>query len=299
MDTLAGTHTEAAMNRSKKDALEWFSIQVARGKLAFSKNDLHFVTAFLDPPLAEILLERNPMNRYLQSRNLAGLKSELTEGRMTLNGESIIISPDGELNDGQHRCHAVFDTKLSYKTAMVFGASRDSRNTTDGGVPRTPKQLGAMNNVQHPSTMGAASKLLLEYRKKNRVCDNSNSPVTRTNIIGECIRNEKLGESVRFVESTIKLIGNKSLLSFCHYIFAEVSSKEDADFFMMRLDKGTNLKDGSSILYCRNALTTHKKRYPGNRAKAELIFKCWNAHRIGNDILRLSITGDELPELHG
>ncbi len=81
----------------------------------------------LTPALARLLMTRNAENRPISEVNLERIKRDIRAGHFAFNGEAVVVSSSGELNDGQHRARAVAETGLPIQTVIVFGPQRETR----------------------------------------------------------------------------------------------------------------------------------------------------------------------------
>lgn len=91
----------------------------------------------LTPELAKTILDLNVDNRALRPTKLQQYISDAEKGAWQLNGETIVFSNTGLLNNGQHRCHMSKEAKMTVPVIMVFGVERDSRTTLDQGNTRS------------------------------------------------------------------------------------------------------------------------------------------------------------------
>ena len=86
-----------------------------------AKTDVFSVTTLVTPKMAEALLSRNGGNRPViwtgPVRSVSAYAAAMSRGEWVLNGEPIIISSTGELNDGQHRLHAEMTGSDQLKSA--------------------------------------------------------------------------------------------------------------------------------------------------------------------------------------
>lgn len=111
----------------------------------------------LTPELARALLERNASNRPFVKKNYDALLHAVKSGEFRLNGETIVVSKDGFLNDGQHRCEVVADTGITIRTFIAFGVERDTRSTVDRGSRRTMGHVFTMNGLCMANTNACAA----------------------------------------------------------------------------------------------------------------------------------------------
>ena len=107
------------------------------------------------PDLAAELLRNNPDNRFVRNGNYSKLVDDLRAGRWTFNGESILISKEGLLNDGQHRCLAVVETNVPIDAMMTFGLERASRVTVDQGGAKSAGDFLAMEKIPNSTNVAA------------------------------------------------------------------------------------------------------------------------------------------------
>lgn len=121
----------------------------------------------LTPELAQILLTSNKGNRRVNAANLGAIMRDMAQGRWAANGETVIVSKDGMLNDGQHRCFGAIITGSCIETAVAFGVDRDSIATVDIGRKRTGADRLGIGGVTNYVLMSAVSSLVIQM-KSNR-----------------------------------------------------------------------------------------------------------------------------------
>lgn len=138
---------------------KWFRRQVRE-----SQRQKSSAFCELTPELAQVLLLNNKGNRRVNSANLGAIMRDMASGRWAANGETIIVSKDGLLNDGQHRCFAALITGVSIETAVAFGVERDSIATVDIGRKRTGADRLGIGGVPNYVPMSAISNLIIEMK---------------------------------------------------------------------------------------------------------------------------------------
>lgn len=115
------------------------------------------------PELARLLLQRNAENRLLNVPTVENYAAAMRRGEWKLNGQNIIISSTGELNDGQTRLHAVIDADMPIPLGLQFGVSRESRATLDTGRKRTLSDHFSMGGLHNTNLLAAAVRLAWNY----------------------------------------------------------------------------------------------------------------------------------------
>jgi len=269
----------------------WLDERIAKGKKAPSAE---IIT--LTPVLASLLLERNPINRPISKLGKAEIKQDLANGRYVFNGESIIVSDTGVLNDGQHRCVNVLETGVSIQTVIVFGPKEETRFTVDTGKSKTLSNFLAMKGRKYTHVLGPAVGYILQWKQYGYLPVGAETKPTKQAQLEAADAIRGIDASVLFTADCMKTVRSHAVLAFCHHAFWKVSSRENADFFVTKLMEGDGLKKGDPILYCRNRLIGMGR---GIRAgtRAELVFKCWNAWRSGHSIDHFKMSGGKLPKL--
>lgn len=270
----------------------WVDQNLARAK---TEPVAELVT--LTPALAALLLSRNQKNRPISEVGLDRLKRDLLEGRWVFNGESIVVADDGGLNDGQHRCRAVVETGISIRMVIVFGPKRESRMTLDQGVTRTVGHYLTMHGYSHANALAVAANYYCQMKERGRLSNSGKDRPTKTETLLYAEKHKGLSESVAYVSRPgAAALSSVGMLAFCRYAFFEKAGDDPANEFMDRILSGAGLNAGSPILYCRNRLIETKGK-ANIHERAELIFKAWNAWRLGERVERIVVAGVKLPKL--
>lgn len=113
------------------------------------RNGVFTVTTMLTPALASLLLASNENNRPVKAtaagtRSVAAYAAMMLRGEWKLNGSTLVVADDGQLNDGQHRCHACIEAGVAVPVQIAFGVERETRTTLDQGIARSPGNILAM-----------------------------------------------------------------------------------------------------------------------------------------------------------
>lgn len=281
-----------AQTEERRRLAEWLDTEIEESK---KKPRCHIVTVV--PALARLILEHNPVNRPIQSRNASTLASDIASGRFMFNGESIVISNTGVLIDGQHRLLQVIATNTPIEAVMVFGPEEEARFTIDIGAPKTVSNFLAMKGKSYTASLAAAANYHLQWRKNGLLITGGTNVPTKLEIMAAVDETRGLETSVEFTVPCMKTVRSHAVLAFCHYVFWKKSARENADHFILRLIEGDGLKKGDPVLYCRNRLLGMGRMYAAN-TRCELIFKCWNAYRLGAPLeSHFKLNGGKLPKV--
>lgn len=250
----------------------------------------------LTPALARVLMQRNPNNRHISSPIVEKFARDIINGSWVLNGESIILSADGLLNDGQHRCEAVILADKSIQTIMIVGVERDTRTTLDQGRMRTIGDYLSMEGHADSTALGAVASFAWQWKNYGNVTTTTRRKATKGELKAFVESNPRLAQSIDVVPAKgSNLVGGRPCLAFCRFAFSSLASKQDADSFIYHLISGENLRVGSPILYARTRLMSGQRLNIGE--KVELIFRAWNAWRKDETVKTIPLQGAELPLL--
>lgn len=280
-----------SVNSPDKNASVWLDEQIDKAKFAVTTQVVD-----LTPALARVLLARNPANRKLSETIVDNYARDITNGSWAFNGEPIIVSDTGVLNDGQHRCEAVISADTAIKTIIVFGPDRDSRLTVDQGKTRMVGDYLGMNGHIDAVALGAVANFIWQHKNHGFISGSKNFRPTKSEILAFVDGHPNIAESLASVPSKgSDAVGGRAILGFAHWSFlAACSDKSTVELFLDALIKGSNLVPRSPILYARNRLMSERGRISPND-KAELLIRAWNASRRGDKVASLPIKGGPLP----
>lgn len=280
-------------NSPEHDAGIWIDKQVALAKTE------GVITKIVDigPPLARALLNRNPGNRKVSAPTVDSYARDMMHDAWQFNGEPIIISSDGMLNDGQHRCEAIIKANKDVRLLMVIGVDRETRTTLDQGKIRTTADYLAMEGHANAVPLAAMAGYAWQYTKLGRLAINSHERPTKSEVLEFLQEHPNLATSFQMVKrKENRAIGGHAIVGVAHWIFSKKVGKIAADQFAISLAEGANLAKGSPILYVRNRLINNGTRLRPNE-KLELLIKAWNAYRQDETITSFGVTGGKLPKV--
>jgi hypothetical protein len=277
----------------EKRAADWLEDQVAKagGKVTTQIVDL-------TPALARALLNRNEGNRKCSDAIVTQYARDMRNGAWQFNGEPIIVSADGRLNDGQHRSEAVIAADTTIQAIMVIGVARATRTTLDQGKMRSIGDYLTMEGHSNAAQLGTAASQAWQFSTFGKLATGSQSRPTKSEVMAFIDANPDIAASLTFIQRKgADAAGGRTMLAFCHWAFWQRAKlRRPADDFILALIEGAGLPLGHPILYVRNRLINERGRLRAND-KAELIFRAWNAHRTNKTVRSFQISGGKLPEL--
>lgn len=268
---------------TKHRELSWFSERVDKGR-----KEPYVEITTVTPQIAKRLLEANDGNRPLSEALISQIAADIEHGYWVLNGETIIVSKDGQLNDGQHRLEAVMRTERPVQTAIMWGVPREARLTVDMGKQRTAGNFLAMTGVTHSNHAAAVARLLINFnagRFSSGASKGGYVAITKAEIRNYYGHNRK-AISAALADTAnhkfAKLVGVTPMAA-AHVVLHRANQIEALVFFSRLLD-GANLKPGDPILFLRDRLFASKKDRLRAFEKLELILRHWNSWRRGKKL---------------
>ncbi len=274
--------------------VHWLNQCVERGKV-----EEHAQVITITPAMASIILRRNDGNRNLRPVKVRHFARDMARGRWPLNGETIIIADTGELNDGQHRLHAVIEANIPFPATLFFGAKRSTRFTIDQGSARGAGDYLSMDGVPYAMAGAAVARMIFGFEDSDGRSLYLGKERTKIELYERVQRDAGIGEAL---EATAPLTKGAqlikvphSILAFARYAFEHEADGEDADEFLHQFATGENLRSGDPAYVLRAKLLANKFTQD---QKVQLIFKAWNFHRRDMKIKANSLgIGDNLPAL--
>ncbi|WP_440980037.1 hypothetical protein ACQHGV_07680 [Sphingomonas pseudosanguinis] len=241
-----------------------------------AKLNVRLVT--ITPDIAEKMLDGRAPNRSVSSAVLNKYARDMAAGRWRLNGQTIKISRDGRLIDGQHRLEAAKKAKTSFPAIIVEGLENDVISTLDIGRRRAMSDV--LRERGESNTIVFASALRWLWMLENNVVLAANSSPSSGELLDLLDRRPSIRNSLKQI-STIREIMGGGMAAALHRTFADKDA-ERADHFFARLGDGVQLSSDSPILHLRERLLRTKSSNRARMAEAErvaLCIKAWNTFR--------------------
>jgi hypothetical protein len=236
------------------------------------------------------LLEHNTLNRPLNDQHVKRIANQIITGKWRFNGDTIKISTDNAVLDGQHRLWAVVESKVSVETVIVKGIQRDAFATIDTiRKPRTGSDVLALNGAtRYRAYTSTALQWLLRWQRGTEIILNYRAPVNRIeNADVEMAFNENPGIE-RAIERVANLRGvaTPSLVGFFYYILTN-RSPELAERMVFTLENPAGVPLNDPFFRLRMYFTSVSTRKDALMTIA-LMIKATNAAYHNKDVKNLS-----------
>ncbi len=269
----------------------WLEAQLAR--MCYSGKFAEFVT--VTPEMAAALLMKNPNNRHIVSGGVKEWANALKRGEWKQNGEPIIVSDSGELNDGQHRLTAVVETGISMPTLVVFGVERDSRKTVDTGRKRTVGHVLGMAGVTNSALVAATIRSLINFEKKAHIATHR----TGAEVEEYYLNNTEVHDSLAIGRAAATPYHQPhGMICALHYMMHKRNPGRAYEFFKMLSDGIVpNINHPAARLRVRLLDNVAAKNKLKRMEIAALIIKAWNLYCEDKTVKNLSWrSGGDAPE---
>lgn len=268
----------ATKAQAQHGTVHWLNECIARGKREpFSE------VVTISPGLASVMLGLNDGNRTLRPVKVRHFARDMKLGRWPVNGQGIIISDTGELNDGQHRLHAIVEANVSVPTFVTFGPARQTRTTVDQGTAKTAGDYLQMRGQHYGNVLAAVARYVLAYEESDGQNLSAAKHFTNADLIDRVLADKGIAHSV---EVTVPLINAarplrlaQSVMAFAHYVFDDDPAAFD---FIQAVATGENIKSGQPAFTLRTKLLSQKvgDSYPRDHI-VELLFRAWSFEQRG------------------
>lgn len=238
---------------------------------------------FITPEIAEAYLANNSKNRNINKANLYFLIAELENGRFKYNGESIIISKNGNLLDGQHRLMAIAKSKIGAYINVVTDVEDSSMPTIDTGANRTSGNVFAINGVSNANAIASMTKRIMDKMNTQRkLCSVGSLKISNNELLEFFFSNEKIIYSMfrfceRLYQKNIKFIPPAESAAYL-YLFSLEDKK--AKNFIRELLTGHQESESNAALKLRDKLINDKisTLKMSSKSKRNLIIYCFRKY---------------------
>ncbi|OZI09160.1 hypothetical protein BWI93_05285 [Siphonobacter sp. BAB-5385] len=211
-------------------------------------------------------------------------------------GETIKISADGKLLDGQHRLHAVIKAGIPIEMQVADACSDQIQNVIDQGRPRSAADVLNFNGYTSTSQLSAVVTTII---KLERGTIRARGRVNSTDVL-EYAQQLDLEASMQFsasVSSRGKFL-TRTEWTVLHFALHGIDS-EAAGVFLKKLSKGLGLAENEPVTRLRQKLEQAKmgRYYLSPEERLALCFKAWNMTRKGETatVIKYNSNLEEFP----
>lgn len=249
------------------------------------------------PELATFILSKNKTNRPLNKTNLQDLKNEVLSGRWREISDSIQITSEDTLNNGQHRLTVIKELKVPLSLRIETNIDPTTFTVIDTGKKRSGVDTLSVKHVENATVTATTIRFL-------NLIENgfsSHIKVSNQDMVEFIEKNPSLVDSVKFGVSYYKK-GNKvvtaPLLSTMHFLLKKNYQRQGEEF-LLKLALGNNIETNCPSGALRNRFITIKtEKHVIMRSELLLQFMvvAWNKYISGEKIKSIKLP-NEIPAL--
>lgn len=261
-------------------AKSWLDNRLARGKSSMAA-EMMTVT----PAIAEHILSRcNTANRPLNESRVSLYANQMKTGEWKRTAQTISISSDGRLNNGQHRLKAIMQSGMPINFIVVFGEPADAFLVTDIQRPRSAGDslhISGYANYLHLAACARLAKAIVEREW------NTDFTYTNEEILSFVQKNPDLVGALKCGANVAKKLGcSRGAVGTAFWLINVTKRREKFDLFFEGLVTGENL--GPVLAKLRD--TIKNKAWYEERARdsrslnvslAATVVHGWNQYVIG------------------
>lgn len=241
----------------------------------------------ITPERAMSILEGNTHNRNIRQRVVDMYAADMTAGKWDgENGQTIVISDDGRVVDGQHRLWAIVQSETTQRMLVVTGVPMTHQLNIDTQAKRRFGDQLALDGEQYPNVLAAVVRHVALWEAGMRRSLN-NIGVSNPQMLETLEKYPDLRESTNVAESVRRVRPiSASVIGLCHWLFSRIDDDDCEHFF--ELLKGNH--DGLAKTHPVRVLQETLERNQSSTSKLPrvtliaFVIKAWNAYRAGEPL---------------
>lgn len=241
-----------SFRQSEFAARKWIANNIERGH-----SERFTITGqYVDHILAKELLLFNHGNRPVSKTHVQTIANGIHNGEWIETGDTVKVSIQGRLIDGQHRLLAISKSNRGVKLDFAFGVEDAAQTRIDVNKVRQAGQQLSMSGMKYGFTLAPAARIIKTLQQGHI---NTDHTISKHALYEFCMRDEVLQQCAEEAMSLRKKLGSKSSAAgICVGLYllktAKVPQRIHLQAFVYALDKGVNLEEHSPILHLRNNL---------------------------------------------
>lgn len=121
----------------------------------------------ISPQMASELLKRRPPNRPISKARVRLMIEDMRAGRWVGNGETIILTEDLQVLDGQHRLQAVMESGCTVTFLVVVGVPASAMPSIDQGKSRSGADTLTAASISQAKQVAAVARWVWRYQHES------------------------------------------------------------------------------------------------------------------------------------
>jgi hypothetical protein len=247
----------------------------------------------ITPEMAQEWAERNTRNRPVRYARVARFARDMTAGRWSLNGQTILIADTGEIIDGQHRIYACIQAGVPFDSFVVTGLPHEVQDTVDTGAARTMGDQFTLHGEANGLLLAAVARwahLWLNGVRGGKGHGPGDADPTHAEMLALLEAEPRLRDAAAWADGARKTFRpvRGSVYGMAWLLF-HGKDHLAAETFLDGVITGADLSKGHPALAFRNRILTARdtgERHSQFEQLAYFIY-AWNAFREDRQLTRL------------
>jgi hypothetical protein len=272
-------------------------------RFALSSKGMFSEVMTITPAMAEYILHRcNKNNRPLSTNRSEKYAKFIKNGDWMLTSQGISFSPDGFLNNGQHRLSGCILAATPINVLVVFGENRDAFHVLDTNGVRGGGDVLAIAGYHDTKHLAATARTVKAIINDNWI---ANPIYTNSEILEFVQTHGALVDALKHGTMIAKKLNcSRSALASAFYLIVERSRRAElAEDFRDRLASGKGLDVCPSLLALRDGImqrtidAQYKISFLRNIAISAATVTTWNHFVRGRRGKIKFVPGSKYPEV--
>jgi hypothetical protein len=228
--------------------------------------------------MAAELLKNRRANRPISKARVRSLIEDLRAGRWRTNGESIILTEDMELLDGQHRLQAVLESGIAITALVAVGVTPGDMGSIDQGRARSGADALAASSIPRARDMAAVARWL--WRVEHEKVRVQAVPLRNQDLPAFVADHPGLHAALGW-GSALRPIMPMSCAAAFYYLFSRIEAGLAKEYYLA-IKSGEGLTAGHPALAVRNRALQERVstvRHAVAVGRAALLALGWNCLR--------------------
>jgi hypothetical protein len=234
------------------------------------------------PAIAQDWADRNTRNRPVRYNKVSAMARDMAAGKWQLNGQTIKITTDGTIIDGQHRIYACISAGVSFETVVIFGLPPEVQDTIDTGTARTMSDQLNLRGEPHASVLASTARWAFKWLRGSRGSVRGDTDPTHSEIDALLQAEPRIREAAAWADYARKQFRSVqgSVYGMAWLIF-HGNDHLAAEVFLAKVVTGADCPEDHPALAFRNRVL--RARDEGQRLtpheQLALFVSAWNAFK--------------------
>lgn len=233
------------------------------------------------PAMAAELLRNRPPNRPIGKARVRTMIEDMRAGRWVDNGETLILTEDLQVLDGQHRLQAVLESGCTITFMVACGVPASAMASIDQGKPRSGADALAAHSIPRSRDIAAVSRWV--WRVEHEQVRVQAVPLRNQDLPAFVADHPGLHAALGWGSALRSILPTSCAAAF-YYLFSRIEAGLAKEYYLA-IKSGEGLTAGHPALAVRNRAlqervsTVRHAVAVGRAALLVLGWNCWRASK--------------------